>query len=76
MPVNKLDGEMTRVNEQRPILVERYRKWLLGELKHPDLPEPPSLESLRGKNLACFCPLDKLCHADVLLELANKESTT
>lgn len=29
------------------------------------------LSSLRGKNLACWCPLDKPCHADVLLELAN-----
>jgi hypothetical protein len=26
---------------------------------------------LRGKNLACWCALDKPCHADVLLELAN-----
>ena len=26
---------------------------------------------LRGKNLACWCPLDQSCHADVLLELAN-----
>jgi hypothetical protein len=26
---------------------------------------------LRGKNLACWCPLDRPCHADVLLELAN-----
>ncbi len=26
---------------------------------------------LRGKDLACWCPLDKPCHADVLLELAN-----
>jgi hypothetical protein len=26
---------------------------------------------LRGKNLACFCPLHKPCHADVLLEIAN-----
>ena len=26
---------------------------------------------LRGKNLACWCPLDQLCHADVLLEIAN-----
>lgn len=30
-----------------------------------DLPE------LRGKNLACFCPLDQACHAEVLLHLAN-----
>ena len=26
---------------------------------------------LRGKDLFCFCSLDKPCHADVLLELAN-----
>jgi hypothetical protein len=26
---------------------------------------------LRGKNLACWCPLDTPCHADVLLEWAN-----
>lgn len=29
---------------------------------------------LRGKNLACWCPLGEACHADVLLELANKET--
>lgn len=28
---------------------------------------------LAGKNLACWCPLDKPCHADVLLELANRD---
>jgi Domain of unknown function (DUF4326) len=27
---------------------------------------------LRGKNLACWCPLDQPCHADVLLEMANE----
>jgi len=30
-----------------------------------------NIESLRGKNLACWCPLDKPCHADILLEAAN-----
>jgi len=29
------------------------------------------LEELRGKDLACWCPLDQPCHADVLLEIAN-----
>lgn len=28
-------------------------------------------ETLSGKDLACWCPLDQPCHADVLLELAN-----
>ena len=27
---------------------------------------------LRGKDLACWCPLSKPCHADILLEIANK----
>ena len=28
---------------------------------------------LVGKDLACWCPLDGPCHADVLLEIANRE---
>lgn len=32
---------------------------------------PTHYAELRGKNLACWCPLDRPCHADVLLELAN-----
>jgi hypothetical protein len=28
-------------------------------------------QQLRGKNLACWCPLDSPCHADVLLKIAN-----
>jgi len=27
---------------------------------------------LRGKDLACWCPMGQPCHADILLELANK----
>ncbi len=29
---------------------------------------------LRGKNLACWCPLDQPCHADVLLRIANGDA--
>jgi hypothetical protein len=36
---------------------------------------PVGLDDIRqelvGKNLACWCPIDQPCHADVLLELAN-----
>jgi hypothetical protein len=28
---------------------------------------------LRGKQLACWCPLGQPCHADVLIEVANAE---
>jgi hypothetical protein len=27
---------------------------------------------LRGRDLACWCPLDHPCHADVLLRIANE----
>jgi len=27
--------------------------------------------NLRGKNLACWCPLTSACHADILLQIAN-----
>lgn len=30
-----------------------------------------NINTLRGKPLACWCSLDKACHADVLIELAN-----
>ena len=33
-----------------------------------------ALSELRGKNLACWCPLGQPCHADVLLELANEDA--
>ena len=30
--------------------------------------------ALAGKDLMCWCPLDQPCHADVLLEIANKRA--
>lgn len=45
---------------------------LMMFLKDPlKLPPRPDLGPLRGHDLACWCPLDQPCHADVLLELAN-----
>lgn len=32
------------------------------------------LTALRGKDLACWCKPTELCHADVLLALANAPS--
>lgn len=55
--------------------VLQFSFWI-HRLEHwPDKPEPPTadeLKTLRGKNLACWCKLGSPCHADVLLELANK----
>ena len=57
------------------IAVQQHREQVLsilnkGGAKATEL--TVALEELRGKNLACWCPLDAPCHADVLLELANQ----
>ena len=49
-------------------------RWQL--LNHPNVlgfTETETRAELAGKNLACSCPLDQPCHADVLLEIANRE---
>ena len=48
--------------------VTAYRTWLREHVNAGSL----DLSELRGKNLACWCPLDHACHADVLLEVANE----
>jgi hypothetical protein len=58
--------------------VADFKKWLAGDHGTRVWAGPPPSEeeiraSLRGKNLACTCPLDGgPCHADVLLEIANR----
>jgi hypothetical protein len=47
--------------------VENFRRHLGRSLQLQQLSV-----SLRGKDLACWCPLDQPCHADVLLEFANR----
>lgn len=59
--------------------VAAFRDWLRNEWFWPygndkrdrilaDLPV------LSGHDLACWCPLDQPCHADVLLDLANRST--
>ena len=52
----------------REEVIEKYREWISKVSFLEDITE------LTGKDLVCWCaPL--LCHADVLLEMANKEET-
>jgi hypothetical protein len=53
----------------RRFAVWRFRRWLLTSAFAR---RRMRIDELRGKNLACWCPLDRPCHADVLLELANQ----
>jgi hypothetical protein len=56
--------------------VKRYEAALLdGSLRDPqDVALRDRLGELRGRDLACWCDLDKPCHAEVLLRWANAES--
>lgn len=50
--------------------VRRYRDDLLAgrlEVTVDDI-----RRELRGRDLACYCPLDEPCHAEVLLAIANE----
>lgn len=49
------------------LAVELYRT----ALTQGALPIAAQLDELRGHDLACYCPLDQPCHADVLIEIAN-----
>jgi hypothetical protein len=49
-------------------LVRLYRSYLS---ERPDLIEAAKKE-LRGKNLACWCPIGSPCHADVLMEVLQQ----
>jgi hypothetical protein len=69
------------------IAVRMFRCWLRGSVRTADLldcrlkiPGPlggyrermlAELPMLAGRDLCCWCRLDRPCHADVLLELAN-----
>lgn len=44
----------------------------IGACDVADLYEVQS--ELAGKDLACWCPIDQPCHADVLLEAANTDA--
>jgi hypothetical protein len=54
----------------REMVVELHRLWITAPWMEASLPY--LLAPLRGRDLACWCPLDQPCHADVLLELANR----
>lgn len=60
----------------RERIIFLYREWLAGRDTNFLRPAPTQQEittALKGKNLSCWCRLGETCHADVLLEIANKK---
>lgn len=60
--------EDKRLDRERA--VNNFRGYLLANQAGAERFRLP-VHTLRGKDLACWCPLDQQCHADVLLEIAN-----
>ena len=56
------------VDGTRDQVLKKYREYLEAS---PGLVNEAKKE-LRGKNLACWCQPTEDCHADILLEIANK----
>lgn len=56
----------------RAAAVARFRRWLAFSPKGWAVAKA-ARRDLRGKDLCCWCPPGEPCHADVLLDIANRE---
>lgn len=72
-------GDASPWGEHEPMTakdaVEAYRYLLFGWEANAQVTAMARAE-LAGRDLACWCPLDAPCHADVLLEIAAVEPLT
>lgn len=58
----KIDAKSSRKD-----VVRLYRDWLYDRTSF----QFEIIRELRGKNLACWCPMGEPCHADLMLRVAN-----
>jgi hypothetical protein len=59
-------------SRSRTEAVGRYRRALEDDDGTLPFTSSDVRRQLAGRDLACWCPLDQPCHADVLLEVANE----
>ena len=76
-PYERADYEPYYFSEVIPDhMVSDFRGWIEGRWPGPAAYPAPTVDdiksSLRGRVLACWCPLDQPCHADVLIELLSR----
>lgn len=79
-PFTLSDAAEAGFRDPREAAVSAFRDWLAGDpwacgvLDDQEARRQAILSrlpELRGRDLACWCPPDQPCHADVLLDLAN-----
>lgn len=63
--IGDIDPDTGELIPDRAMAVQLYAQHLTPELRARIRTE------LKGKNLACWCPLDGPCHADLMLRIAN-----
>ncbi|ASU00409.1 hypothetical protein [Aeromonas phage AS-yj] len=59
-----------RREEDREIILEKYKNWLTEQIRTGNLTRE-DFKELEGKRLGCCCK-PKLCHADILAYVVNK----
>ena len=64
----------TEQNLTRERVVALYRQALLDGILPVSVVDVQ--RELRGKDLVCWCRPDQPCHADVLLEIANRQPSS
>lgn len=62
-------GELSNTVADNDHAVQLYKRFTAREVRI----QIEAHQELKGKNLACWCKENQSCHADVLLELANKD---
>jgi hypothetical protein len=74
-PFKKLDVDALRGEPDVEAAYQRGGWREAAKLLYRDYLEEEGLDprELRGKDLICACKLTEACHADVLLELANRD---
>ncbi len=74
-PWVQTDGMIYTKQEGLAQAITLYENWIYGLFRYGVIPKKfmfDDIQELKGKNLACWCPLDQPCHAGILLKIANK----
>lgn len=69
--IEHVDGCMILVRDRAHAVV-LHREWIDWQMARFTTMREGLRHDLGGRDLCCWCPLDGPCHADTLLEIANR----
>ena len=72
-PHDSIFANPYKVGDDRESAIEKYRRHIHEKIDSGEIMQN-DLDSLRGKNLGCWCKPDA-CHGDVLLEILEEASS-